>query len=75
MTSFEHEGWKVTLVDGVLRVQAPSEDVDVDTCGEGLYVFGGHDGGNPFLRAEAVAVTIPWPVLEAILEAWREQNP
>lgn len=72
---FEHEGWKVTLADGVLRVQAPSEDIDVDTYGEGLQVFGSHVGGNPFLPAEAVPVTIPWPVLEAILEAWHNRNP
>jgi hypothetical protein len=72
--TFEHEGWKVTLANGVLCVQAPSENIYVDTYGEGLHVFGRHFGGNPFLPAEAVPVTIPWPVLEAIIEAWREKN-
>lgn len=70
--TFEHEGWKVLRTQSSVRVQAPNEEFCVDPCDEGLYLVGSRWGGNPFQPAEAVSMTIPWPVLEAIFEAWRE---
>ena len=70
MFEFEHKGWRVSIDENrILRVYCLDEKVDVDACDEGLWILGSAESGNPFLPAEAAAVTIPWPVLEAIIEA------
>lgn len=71
MFEFEHKGWRVSLENRILRVYCLDEKVDVDACNEGLWVLGSAESGNPFLPAVGIGVTLPWPVLEAILEARR----
>lgn len=81
MVVFEHEGWKVTCNNGMVSVEPPSvgrtadsfdegyETHTVDLSRDGLYVYSGYNGGSPYHPDEARPMTIPWPVLEAILEA------
>ena len=68
---FHHEGWQVRIWGGDhnwrrIEVTTPSDSSDVTVDADGLWVNGvssgtWHDGHHAF--------TIPWPVIEAIIEA------
>ena len=68
---FTHEGWEVQIwgpewPNGRITVTAPEErgcSHEVDVTEEGIWVKGEYAGydSDPF--------TIPWPVIEAIVEA------
>ena len=70
--TFTHEGWEVQIWDSQwvqrIRVTSPdSDDIhDVGAGPDGIWVNGStrtawHDGPSAFI--------IPWPVIEAIVEA------
>lgn len=67
---FKHEGWTVDISSGKVDIDNPcggwGTNVDVYAEEEGLFVFGSdscdwHEGPK--------SVTIPWAVVEAIIEA------
>ena len=64
---FSYNGWTVEIFFGEVQVEAPGGGtVDVRVYDEGVYVFGSDSG---YWEETPRAVTIPWAVVEAIIEA------
>ena len=59
---FTHEGWTVRVGSDWIGVTSPCADHEVTVDADGLWVRGA-DGET------AESFTIPWPVIEAVVEA------
>jgi hypothetical protein len=72
---FTHEGWEVQIwgpewPNSRITVASPHNGEDVEIYEEGLWVRGEIDSGG-WEGPSPCAFKIPWPVIEAIIEARR----
>ena len=71
---FNHEGWEVQIwgpewPNSRITVSSPHSGEEVEVSERGIWVYGESGGG--WEGPSASAVTIPWSVVEAIIEARR----
>jgi hypothetical protein len=69
---FNHEGWEVQIwgpewPNSRISVASPHSGAEVEVHEWGIWVYGESGGGWEGPCAESV--TIPWPVITAIIEA------
>lgn len=70
--TFTHAGWTVRISSpewtSRISVDSPHSGAEVEVGPEGIWVRG-EDGGGGWEGPGPQAFTIPWPVIEAVIEA------